>query len=167
MRVGPEGKVPKLQRPDSVIERLRIEKVEEQDHHGITIGGCFVSANCNIFLLIMATIFTVGGIIFTVISYRPRDYHESMDHYNDRQESEDGSQTKIVGPIFVLIGLIMLLISLLLHFIFWYIKQEERGRNYELSINQEDLQRSYGVRKSMNECYYYVGVNMLTFEQPK
>ena len=50
MKVGPEnstnqngGKVSTLSRPDSVIERLKIEDVDDQGNNGLTIGNCYVS----------------------------------------------------------------------------------------------------------------------------
>ncbi len=55
-------------RPESVIERFNIAKHDDSGHQGISIGGIFISANCNIILLVMAGIFLVVGkkiIIFS------------------------------------------------------------------------------------------------------
>ena len=57
-------------RPESVIERLRIESSDDGRGPGITIGGTFISANCSIILVVMASIFMVVGAILTAISYR-------------------------------------------------------------------------------------------------
>ena len=125
MRVAPQEKTNNsCSRPESTIGRFRIEKIEELGgHHGLNIGGIYVSSNCNAILMVMAIIFVVGGVIFTVISYRPRDKFEDMDSYRDRQESEDTFQVKIVGPIFVIIGLVMMLFSILLLTISWILRK--------------------------------------------
>ena len=75
MKVAPQQS---LSRPHSIIETgypparrlFRIEKVDELGHHGINIGGFYLSSNCNTFLLVMALIFITGGIILTAIAYR-------------------------------------------------------------------------------------------------
>ena len=54
----------------SVINRLRIESSDDGSGSGITIAGIFVSANCSIILIIMASIFILIGAILTAISYR-------------------------------------------------------------------------------------------------
>lgn len=143
MRVAPiesdHGKVSTTSRPASVMGRLRIEKVD--DRYGMSIGGFYIAGNCNIILLVMACIFLVVGAIFTAISYRPRDPTEEMERYQERQASPVSSQVKIVGPISILIGLIMLVAGTVLGVIGWVMKKDERSRQYELSNGHEALQR--------------------------
>ncbi len=97
-------------RPSSVIERFHIEAGDDGGGTGITIGGVFLSSNCNIILVVMASIFMVVGIILTAISYRGRETKEAIEEFNTRREWS--SQLRIAGPIFMLIGLAMLTIGL-------------------------------------------------------
>ena len=61
---------PGSSRGSGMINRLRVESSDDGSGTGITIGGVFISANCNTILIIMASIFIVFGIILTAISYR-------------------------------------------------------------------------------------------------
>lgn len=130
-----------LSRPDSVIERLRIEKADDGGGTGITIAGVFIAANCNVILLVMAGIFIVVGAILTAISYRPRDSGEEMEKFKDRQEWS--TQTKVVGPVFLLVGVIMFSAGLVLCLIGWKISKDEREQDYELG--NPSLQRSFST----------------------
>lgn len=135
MKVAPESKISTLSRPDSP-SRFKIEKIDELGHHGISIGGFYISSSCNTFLLVMAIIFIVGGIIFTAISYRPRDRNEDMERYKERQASDETSQVKIVGPIFVILGLIMLFGVSIFTVTLYFLQKQESSR-YQMSRNRE------------------------------
>ena len=122
-------------RPESVIERLRIESSDDGRGAGITIGGTFISANCSIILVVMASIFMVVGTILTAISYRPRDYGEEMERFMERQEWS--SQLKIIGPIFVLIGALMAILGLTFCILGWQVNKAEQRKLYsETPISQ-------------------------------
>lgn len=152
--MAPESKISTLSRPNSIEDsslnssknrRFKFAKVDEEDHHGISIGGFYISTNCNTFLLVMAFIFILGGVILTVISYRPRDVNEDLERYKERQNSEDTSQVKIVGPICVTIGIFMLFFSVVFSTISWFLhKQEQPLNQYELS-GQQVLHRVISV----------------------
>lgn len=115
-------------RPESVIERLRIESSDDGRGAGITIGGTFISANCSIILVVMASIFMVVGTILTAISYRPRDYGEEMERFMERQEWS--SQLKIIGPIFILIGALMAVLGLTFCILGWQVNKAEQRKLY-------------------------------------
>lgn len=147
--MAPESKISTLSRPESIEDskshrRFKFAKVDEEDHHGISIGGFYISTNCNTFLLVMAFIFIVGGVILTAISYRPRDVNEDLERYKERQNSDDTSQVKIVGPICVTIGIIMLFFSVVFSTISWFLHRQEPINQYELS-GQQVLQRVISV----------------------
>ena len=149
MKVAPEALTqPKLSlqaRPESVVvQRLQIEKHEE-GHHGIG-HHCHINSTCNTILMVMAAIFIIGGVILTAISYRPRDHYEEMARYKERQTSHESSQTKTVGPIFVIIGLIMLAFALMLYTIRWFVNKHERGIQYELENAHQALQRVISLK---------------------
>ena len=149
MKVAPEASTqPKLSlqaRPESVVvQRLQIEKHEE-GHHGIG-HHCHINSTCNTILMVMAAIFIIGGVILTAISYRPRDHYEEMARYKERQTSHESSQTKTVGPIFVIIGLIMLAFALMLYTIRWFVNKHERGIQYELENAHQALQRVISLK---------------------
>ena len=57
-------------RAESVIERLRIESSDDGTGYGINIGGIFITANCSIIVIVMASIFLLVGMVLTAISYR-------------------------------------------------------------------------------------------------
>ncbi len=127
--------------------RFRIEKVDELDHHGISVGGFYISNNCNTFLLVMALIFIVGGVILTAISYRPRDKYEDMQRYRERQQSDNAEQVKIEGPICVVIGLVILGFSTIFYSISFCLRKQEQTcatSPYELS-GREALKRVISV----------------------
>ena len=147
MKVAPESKVSMAttSRPETQESRFRIEKVDEIGQHGIAIGGVFISNNCNTILLVMALIFIVGGVILSAISYRPQDPDEDMQHYRERQVSEDASQSKIVGPICMIMGVVMLFCSGLFYTIFCLLQKAQQ---------QENLQRAISVvRKKLCPIY--------------
>jgi len=133
MKVGPEphASVASASRPETQESRFRVEKVDEIGQHGIAIGGMFISNNCNTILLVMSLLFIIGGVIFTAISYRPQVSDEDMQQYRDRQMSEDVSQGKIVGPICMIIGMVMLSFSIMFSTIFCILQKSHQ----ELSTN--------------------------------
>ena len=138
MKVAPEPKLSRS-RPESVIQRFQIQK-QDEDHHGVG-RHCHINSTCNTILMVMASIFIIGGVILTAISYRPRDHHEEIARYKERQTSYESSQTKTVGPIFVIIGLLMLCFSLMLFGIRWFLNKYERHEQYQLESAHEALQR--------------------------
>ena len=106
----------------SVIEKLKIEKANSGE--GLTFcGGIFLAANCYIFLFVMSGIFYVIGSILTAISWRPRDFGEEMQRFLIRQEWS--SDIKILGPVFLLIGLLMMMFGLTLCVISKKMKKED------------------------------------------
>lgn len=113
-------------RPESVIEKLRIESSDDGRGVGITILGVFVSANCSVILIVMASIFILVGAILSAISYRPRDLSEDLERFLSRQEW--GSQLKIIGPVFVVIGAIMLSLGTTFCILGWKVTKDEEKR---------------------------------------
>ena len=90
----------------------------------------------------MSCIFIVGGVILAAISYRPRDPNEDLEQYKSRLLSEDGLQIKIAAPIFLLIGVIMLICATILYILRYFVKKRERESAYELSNGLEILSKS-------------------------
>ena len=60
-------------------------------------------------------------------------------------ESEESSQIKIAAPIFLLIGLIMLICATILYILRYFVKQREQSSPYELSNGMEILQKERPV----------------------
>lgn len=128
---------PGSSRGSGMINRLRVESSDDGSGTGITIGGVFISANCNTILIIMASIFIVFGIILTAISYRPRELSEELDRFMSRQEWS--AQVKIVGPIAMILGTIMLLIGLTFCCLGWKVSQDEQKRMNSISPNSTTI----------------------------
>ena len=72
-------------------------------------------------------------LILYVISYRPRDMYEKMEHYRDRLESDESSQIKVAAPIFLLIGVIMMICAILLYVLRYFVKQRQSRNPYQIS----------------------------------
>ena len=108
----------------------------------LTCVNLTILGNCNTILLVMSCIFIVGGVILAAISYRPRDPNEDLEQYKSRLLSEDGLQIKIAAPIFLLIGVIMLICATVLYILRYFVKKRERESAYELSNGLEILSKS-------------------------
>ena len=120
-------------RPESVLEKLRIESGDDGGGVGITIGGVFISANCSIIVIVMASIFVLVGAVLTAISYRPRDINEELDRFLSKEEW--ASQLKVIGPIFLVIGVVMLTLGLTFCILGWKVTKEEENRFNETSLS--------------------------------
>ena len=92
-----------------ILANFRIESSDDGGGVGITIWGVFISANCSIILIIMAFIFILVGAVLTGISHRPRDLGEELEKFLSRQEW--GGHLKIIGPIALVIGILMIVLS--------------------------------------------------------
>ena len=153
MKVAPEPKLSRS-RPESVIQRLQIQK-QDEENHGVG-RHCHINSTCNTILMVMASIFIIGGVILTAISYRPRDHYEEMARYKDRQTSRETWQTKTVGPIFVIIGLLMLCFALMLFTIRWFLKKYERREQYQFESAHEALQRVISQQVILSEISFSI-----------
>ena len=59
--------------------------------------------------------------------------YEKMEHYRDRLESEESSQIKVAAPIFLLIGVIMMICAILLYVLRYFVKQRQSRNPYQIS----------------------------------
>lgn len=140
-------------RSESVIDKLNIESSDDGAGVGINVAGIFISANCNIILIVMAVIFTLVGVILTTISHRPKDLSEDMGKFLSRQEW--GAQLKIIGPVFMLFGFLMLVTGLTFCFLGYKVSKEEQERLYE---TQSPGRTIYSV-SYISCCWYSMDKN--------
>ena len=59
--------------------------------------------------------------------------YEKMEHYRDRLESDESSQIKVAAPIFLLIGVIMMICAILLYVLRYFVKQRQSRNPYQIS----------------------------------
>ncbi len=128
-------------RPESVLEKLKIETSDDGGGIGITIGGVFISANCSIILIVMASIFILVGSILSAISFRPRDINEELDRFLSRQEW--ASQLKVIGPVTLVVGLIMLIMGTTFCFLGWKVTKDDERRFNESSMTSSVIKASF------------------------
>jgi len=124
-------------RPESVIDKLRIESSDDGAGVGITIGGLFISANCSIILIIMAFIFILIGCVLTAISYRPREFGEDLERFLSRQEW--GGHLKIIGPVILVIGFLMMVLGITFCILGYKVTKSEEKRFYADSISSATM----------------------------
>lgn len=138
---------------NSVIEMLHIEKV--QDGSGLTCcgGGVFVASQCQVILFVMSGIFTVVGAILSAISYRPRDFGEDIDKFFTRQAWS--SDLKIIGPVFLVCGMLMLAVGLGLCIISRTISKDD------VQSLQSATGGGGGGNHVMPDTKYYMGIQRL------
>ena len=72
-----------------------------------------------------------------IFSYRPRELSEELDRFMSRQEWS--AQVKIVGPIAMILGTIMLLIGLTFCCLGWKVSQDEQKRMNSISPNSTTI----------------------------
>ena len=72
-----------------------------------------------------------------IFFYRPRELSEELDRFMSRQEWS--AQVKIVGPIAMILGTIMLLIGLTFCCLGWKVSQDEQKRMNSISPNSTTI----------------------------
>ena len=81
----------------------------------------------------MAFIFVLVGAILTGISYRPRDLGEELERFLSRQEWS--GHLKIIGPVFLVIGLLMMILGTTFCILGWKVTKAEEKKFYAASIS--------------------------------
>ncbi|RXG69663.1 hypothetical protein Avbf_01917 [Armadillidium vulgare] len=114
---------PSTRRPstaDVFIDKLKVEKLEGG---GLTISGVALAGNCHITLIIFGIFFIVAGIILTYLGYSfnaqvtpPPTQEVDLDQAavvprGKLRKANSHLQMRIIGPIFIVLGIIMSLIG--------------------------------------------------------
>ncbi|XP_011344446.1 uncharacterized protein LOC105283409 isoform X2 [Ooceraea biroi] len=90
------------------ISRLRVEKIEG----GLMVAGVVIAANCQIALPAFGTLFMLVGAVLTAASYRGPGEDEDKNSYAARIAFTGNS--RILGPICIVVGALMLALGVLL-----------------------------------------------------
>ena len=95
--------------PDDFLDNLNIEHFEGG---GFSISGVIVAPYCNVIIILMSTVFMVGGILLTVIAFTD----------NPQVKKENNllfgiEERKFAGPLIITIGAIMFNIGIFLSYI--------------------------------------------------
>ncbi|XP_012236253.1 uncharacterized protein LOC100744200 isoform X2 [Bombus impatiens] len=90
------------------ISRLRVEKIEG----GLMVAGVVIAANCQIALPAFGFLFMLVGAVLTAASYRGPGQDEDKDSYAARIAFTGNS--RILGPICIVVGALMLALGVLL-----------------------------------------------------
>ncbi|XP_066599880.1 uncharacterized protein [Prorops nasuta] len=90
------------------ISRLRVEKIEG----GLMVAGVVIAANCQIALPAFGFLFMLAGAVLTAASYRGPGEDEDKNSYAARIAFTGNS--RILGPICIVVGALMLALGVLL-----------------------------------------------------
>ncbi|KAL7288649.1 hypothetical protein TKK_0017380 [Trichogramma kaykai] len=131
----------KLKCPAS-ISRLKVEKIEG----GLMVAGVVVAANCQIALPAFGFLFVLAGAVLTAASYRGPGEDEDKNSYAARIAFTGNS--RVLGPICIAVGLLMLLCGSLLCMLTRRARRRERRVGFHCPLHGDfyPLNSSQGVK---------------------
>ncbi|XP_047501366.1 uncharacterized protein LOC125047218 isoform X1 [Penaeus chinensis] len=142
---------PSSRRPstaDLVIEKLQVERV---DGGGLSIQGVALASNCHVTLCVFGIFFLLAGIILSYVSYsinmknddpKPLETETSKKNQNDHESSV--VQMRIIGPSFLALGLLMLILGCSFYGLARKINRDEKERRRKISEQQvSQLENSF------------------------
>ncbi|XP_064108334.1 uncharacterized protein LOC135216784 isoform X2 [Macrobrachium nipponense] len=104
---------------DIFIEKLKVEKVEGG---GLSIQGVSLASNCHVTLCVFGTFFLVAGLILSYVSFSVMSPEEKEERDrilaggtappNPRKNASSVTQMRKIGPAFICIGLLMLILGI-------------------------------------------------------
>nr|XP_012234159.1 PREDICTED: uncharacterized protein LOC105678973 isoform X2 [Linepithema humile] len=111
------------------ISRLRVEKIEG----GLMVAGVVIAANCQIALPAFGTLFMLVGAVLTAASYRGPGEDEDKNSYAARIAFTGNS--RILGPICIVVGALMLALGVLLCMLTRRARRRERRVGFHCPLH--------------------------------